>query len=46
VHQMLETDRSWRRLDRAQATDLIVVTLRRKAHKWGVRQWAMKTSKA
>ena len=38
LHRMLETDRSWRRLDRAQATDLIVVTLRHKAHKRGVRQ--------
>ena len=46
LHRMLETDRSWRRLDRSQATDLIVVTLRRTAHKRGVRQWARKTSKA
>jgi hypothetical protein len=46
VHRILETDRSWRRLKRAQATDLIVVKLRRKAHKRGVRQWARKTSKA
>lgn len=32
LHRVLETDRSWRRLNRAQATDLIVTTLRRKAH--------------
>jgi hypothetical protein len=46
VHRMLEADRSWRRLNRAQATDLIVVKLRRKAHKRGVRPWARMTSKA
>ncbi len=38
LHRMLETDRSWRRLNRAQATDLIVGKLRRKAHKRGVLQ--------
>ena len=31
LHRVLEFDRSWRRLDRAQATDLIVKALRRKA---------------
>ena len=46
LHRMLETDRSWRRLNRAQATDLIVVTLRRKAHKRGVGHWVRKTSRA
>jgi hypothetical protein len=30
VHRMLESDRSWRRLGCAQATDLIIKTLRRK----------------
>ena len=38
LHQILETDRSWRRLNRAQATDLIVLALRRKVHKRGIRQ--------
>jgi hypothetical protein len=37
LHRMLESDRSWRRLSRAQATDLIVLTLRRRAYKRGVR---------
>jgi 5-methylcytosine-specific restriction endonuclease McrA len=36
LHRVLESDRSWRRLDRAQATDLIVATLRRKALALGV----------
>ena len=31
LHRVLESNRSWRRLDRAQATDLIVAILRRKA---------------
>lgn len=31
LHRILESDPSWRRLDRAQATDLIVVALRHKA---------------
>jgi hypothetical protein len=31
VHRILESDRSWRRLDRAQATDLIVAALRHRA---------------
>ena len=31
VHRVLESDRSWRRLDRAQATDLIVAALRHRA---------------
>lgn len=31
VHRVLESDRSWRRLGRAQATDLIVAALRRRA---------------
>ena len=31
VHRVLESDRSWRRLDRAQATDLIVAALHRAA---------------
>jgi hypothetical protein len=30
LHRILEFDRSWRRLDQAQATDLIVKALRRK----------------
>ena len=36
LHRVLEFDRSWRRLDRAQATDLIVKALRRKGarHRW------------
>ena len=38
LHRILETDRSWRRLNRAQATDLIVLSLRRKVHKRGIRQ--------
>jgi hypothetical protein len=38
LHRILETDRSWRRLNRAQATDLIVLTLRRKVHKRAIRQ--------
>jgi 5-methylcytosine-specific restriction endonuclease McrA len=29
LHRVLESDRSWRRLGRAQATDLIIKTLRR-----------------
>jgi hypothetical protein len=33
LHRILETDRSWRRLDGAQATDLIVKALRRKVRK-------------
>jgi hypothetical protein len=36
LHRVLETDRSWRRPNRAQATDLVVLTLRRKARKRGV----------
>lgn len=31
LHRVLESDPSWRRLDRAQATDLIVKALRRRA---------------
>ena len=31
VHRVLESDRSWRRLGRAQATDLIVAALRHRA---------------
>ncbi len=31
LHRVLEFDRSWRRIDRAQATDLIVKALRRKS---------------
>ena len=31
LHRVLEFDRSWRQFDRAQATDLIVKALRRKA---------------
>ena len=31
LHRVLECDPSWRRLDRTQATDLIVVALRHKA---------------
>ena len=38
LHRVLESDRSWRRLNRAQATDLIVLRLRRRAHKRGVLQ--------
>ena len=38
LHRILETDRSWRRLSRAQATDLIVLSLRRKVQKRGTRQ--------
>jgi hypothetical protein len=38
LHRTLESDRSWRRLNRAQATDLIVVALRRKYHKHGARR--------
>jgi len=30
LHRILESDPSWRRLDRSQATDLIVVALRHK----------------
>jgi 5-methylcytosine-specific restriction endonuclease McrA len=37
LHRILESDRSWRRLNRAQATDLIVLNLRRKARKYIVR---------
>jgi hypothetical protein len=38
LHRILETDRSWRRLNRAQATDLIVLALRRKVYKRRTRQ--------
>jgi hypothetical protein len=37
LHRILESDCLWRRLGRSQATDLIVLTLRRKALKRGVR---------
>jgi hypothetical protein len=33
LHRVLESDRSWRRLDRAQATDLIVKALRRRTNR-------------
>ena len=46
VHLKLETDRSWRRLDRAQTMDLVVVKLRRKALKRGARQWARRIPRA
>jgi len=36
LHRVLESDRSWRRLDRAQATDLIVKALCRRT----VRRWS------
>lgn len=36
VHHILESDRSWRRLGRTQATDLVVATLRRRAYRRGV----------
>ena len=36
LHRVLESDRSWRRLDRAQATDLIVKALRRRT----IRGWS------
>jgi 5-methylcytosine-specific restriction endonuclease McrA len=36
IHRVLESDRSWRRLDRAQATDLIVKALRRRT----IRGWS------
>jgi hypothetical protein len=38
LHRILETDRSWRRLNRAQATDLILLALRRKVYKHRARQ--------
>jgi 5-methylcytosine-specific restriction endonuclease McrA len=36
LHRVLESDRSWSRLDRAQATDLIVKALRRRT----IRGWS------
>ena len=36
LHRVLESDRLWRRLGRPQATDLIFLTLRRKAQKQGL----------
>jgi hypothetical protein len=36
LHQVLESNRSWRCLDRAQATDLIVAMLRRQGLAFGV----------
>jgi hypothetical protein len=35
LHRVIESDRSWRRLDRAQATDLIVTTLRHRTSALG-----------